>query len=69
MIKQLLKNNRIVQRIKVLKDLFLQKLDDLQASVDQIKITTDQNLEEIRLELEQKNRNINQILENQIFLI
>lgn len=54
MIKQLLKNNRIVQRIKVLKDLFLQKLDDLQASVDQIKITTDQNLEEIRLELEQK---------------
>jgi FkbM family methyltransferase len=69
MIKQLLKNNRIVQRIKVLKDLFLQKLDDLQTSVDQIKITTDQNLEEIRLELEQKNRNINQILENQIFLI
>lgn len=69
MIKQLFKNNRIAQRIKVLKDLFLQKLDDLQASVDKIKVTTNQSLEEIRLELEQKNKNINQVLENQIFLI
>ncbi|AIE73335.1 MULTISPECIES: FkbM family methyltransferase [unclassified Synechocystis] len=69
MIKQLLKNNRLVQKVKILKDLFLQKLDNLQETVDQVKITTQQNQEEIRLDLEEKNRNIDRILENQVFLI
>lgn len=76
MIKQLLKNNRAVQRVKALKDLFLQKLDDLQRTsgelqdtVGYVKTATHQNREELRLGLEQQTHNTQQLLENQVFLI
>ncbi len=76
MIKQLLKNNRAAQRIKALKDLFLEKLDylqqtlnSLQNAVNHVENATHQNREELRLGLEQNSYHTNQILENQVFLI
>ncbi|MBD2652977.1 FkbM family methyltransferase [Synechocystis sp. FACHB-383] len=69
MLKQLLKNNRAIQRIKSLKDLVLEKLDYLREATDYVKDVSLQNRQAIGAFTEQQTQNANQIMESQIFLI
>lgn len=69
MLKQLLKNNRAIQRIKSLKDLVLEKLDYLRETTDYVKDVSLQNRQAIAAFTEQQTQSAGQLMESQIFLI
>ena len=69
MLKQLLKNNRAIQRIKSLKDLVLEKLDYLREATDYVKDVSLQNHQAIEAFTEQQTQSSGQLMEGQIFLI
>jgi len=64
MIKQLLKNNKIVQRVKAVKDLFLEKLDTLNLKSDQQLGSIDQLDDRLLEEEKISNSNINNLKDN-----